>query len=164
MASLVARTDRLDKIRAPRDFRYYAWRFRSPLARYRFFYWQKTTLEGFLILNTTAGPVQLVDWAATTPEVLIYLLQAAAQDVGPGILEIWSATLPAAIVATLGEHGFVQRKRSFRQIDLPDTAYRPAVLARCMNTALPDAEWSLAGRHVGDLENWELRMVCSDEY
>jgi hypothetical protein len=161
MASLVARTCRPDKIRQHKDSRYYAWRFRSPLRWYKFFYWQKTTLEGFLVLRRnsrfTAGPVQLVDWAATTPEVLTELLQAALQDVGLGSLEIWSATLPEAMVATLGELGFTPAES-------PASVYRPALLGRCLNAALLDRKWSLAGWDIGDLENWDLRMVYSDQY
>ena len=160
MAWLVARTGRPDKIRQHKDSRYYAWRFRSPLSRYRVLYSQKATLEGFLVLNTrfTSGPVYPVDWAATTPEVLTDLLEAAVQDVGLNSLEIWSATLPAAMLATLGEHGFTPAAAS-----TPARAYRPALLGRCLEAALPD-EWSLGGRGVTDLENWELRMVCSDQY
>jgi hypothetical protein len=161
MASLVARSDRPDKIRQHKDSRYYAWRFRSPLSRYRFFYWQKTTLEGFLVLSTrfTFGPFYLVDWAATTTEVLTDLLQAAVQDVGLGSLEIWSATLPDAMVTTLGERGFMRASSS-----TPDTSYRPGLLGQCVNSALLDGEWSLGGRDVTDIENWELRMVCGDQY
>jgi hypothetical protein len=158
MARLVEITDRADKIRQHKDSRFYAWRFGSPLSRYQFFFWQKTSLEGFLVLNTrlAVGPVHLVDWAASTPEVLTDLLQAAVQDFGS--LEIWSATLPEAMVAALGELGFTPA-------DSPaDTAYRPALLAQCLDAALLDGKWGLAGRDVGDLENWELRMVCSDQY
>ena len=35
MARLVERTDRADKIRQRKDSRFYAWRFGSPLSRYR---------------------------------------------------------------------------------------------------------------------------------
>ena len=47
---------------------------------YQFCYRQENGLEGFLVLNTrlAVGPVHLVDWAASTPEVLIDLLQANA--------------------------------------------------------------------------------------
>ena len=159
MARLVERTDRADKIRQRKDSRFYAWRFGSPLSRYQFLYWQKTSLEGFLVLNTrlAVGPVHLVDWAATTPEVLTDLLQAAVKDFGS--LEIWSATLPEAMLAALGELGFTPTESP-----APDTAYRPALLAQRLNAALLDGKWSLAGPDVSDLENWELRMVCSDQY
>ena len=33
-----------------------------------------------------------------------------------------TATLPEAMVATLGEQVFIPRRRSFRRVDLPDTA------------------------------------------
>jgi hypothetical protein len=74
-------------------------------------------------------------------------------------LEIWSATLPETMVATLGELGFTPAESI-----LPDTAYRPSLLAQRLSAASLDGKWSLAGRNVSDLENWELRMVCSDRY
>jgi hypothetical protein len=163
MALLVARTDRPDKIRQSKDSRYYDWRFRSPLSRYRFFYWQKTTLEGFLVLQRsilpTAGLAHLIDWAATAPEVLTELLQAAVQDVRLGSLELWSATLPEAMVATLYEQRFTPTERP-----IPDTGFRPSLLVLCLNAAMFNGEWRLAGRSVTDVENWELRMVCGDQY
>jgi hypothetical protein len=159
MARLVERTGRPDKIRQRKDSRFYVWRFGSPLSRYRFYYWQETGLGGFLALNTRlpVGPVHLVHWAASTPDVLTDLLQAAVQDFGS--LEVWSATLPEAMVATLGELGF-----TLAESPLPDTAYRPSLLAQRLNAGALDGKWSLAGRDVSDLKNWELRMVCSDQY
>lgn len=163
MAWLAARTSRPDKIRLHKDFGYYAWRFRSPLRRYQFFYWQKTTLEGFLVLQRSSlfatGTVHLVDWAATTPEVLTDLLYAAVQDVGLDSMEIWSATLPEAMIATLVKLGFTPADNP-----TPVKGYRPAVLSRCLNAALLDCEWVLAGWDISDLENWDLRMISSDRY
>jgi hypothetical protein len=163
MAWLVARTESSDKIRQHKDPRYYAWRFRSPLSRYRFLYWQRTTLEGFLVLQrsseSTLGPVRVVDWAAATPEVLIDLLQAAVREVGLSSLEIWSATLPETLVAALGEQSFMPAQNR-----MPHRGYRQSLLARCPNAALLDCEWNLVGRDITNLENWELSMLCSDQY
>jgi hypothetical protein len=163
MASLVERIKRPDKIRHVRDQRYYAWRFRSPLSSYRFLYWQKNTLDSFLVLQksvlSAAGPTYIVEWAATNREVLTELLQAAVRDVGFGSMEIWAATLSDEMVSALCEHGFAKVESH-----LPDGAYRPSILARCMNAALLDREWSLAGRLLTDLDNWDLRMVYSDQY
>jgi hypothetical protein len=163
MARLVERTDRPDKIRHVKDQRYYAWRFRSPLSSYRFFYWQKNTLDGFLVLQKSilpaAGPAHIVEWAATNREVLIELLQAAVQYTGLGTIELWAATLPDEMVAFLCEQSFTKGESH-----LPDTAYRPGILGRCMNTAMLDREWSHAGRALTDLDNWELRMIYSDQY
>jgi len=163
MASLVARTDRPDKIRQNKDSDYYAWRFRSPLSQYQFFYWQKTTLEGFLVLQQsllpTAGPTHLIDWAATTPEVLTELLQAVIHAVGLGSVELWAATLPEAMVATLHKQGFTPAESP-----LPNTTYRPSLLGRCMNATMFNGEWRLAERRVTEVENWELRMICGDQY
>jgi hypothetical protein len=163
MAALVERTERPDKIRHVRDQRYYAWRFRSPLSSYRFFYWQKNTLDGFLVLQksvlSATGPTHIVEWAATNRTVLTELLQAAVHDVGFGSMEIWAATLADEVVNALCEHGFTKVESH-----LPDGAYRPSVLGRCMNAALLDKEWRLAGRLLTDLDNWDLRMVYSDQY
>jgi hypothetical protein len=120
-------------------------------------------LEGFLVLQRSKafapGTVHLVDWAATAPEVLTDLLYAAVRNVGLDSMEIWSATLPETMIATLVELGFTPAESS-----TPVSAYRPAFLGRCLNAALLDGEWILAGQDIGDPENWDLRMVYSDRY
>jgi GNAT superfamily N-acetyltransferase len=163
MASLVERTEKLDKIRHVRDQRYYAWRFRSPLSSYRFFYWQKNTLDGFLVLQksilSATGPTHIVEWEATNREVLTELLQAAVHDVGFGSMETWAATLSDEMLKVFCAYGFTKIESH-----LPEGAYRPSILGRCLNAALLDKEWRLAGRLLTDLDNWDLRMVYSDQY
>jgi hypothetical protein len=158
MARLIERSVGTDKIHLRRDHRFYAWRFESPLSRYQFLYWQKASFEGFLVLNTrlAVGPVHLVDWAASTPEVLTDLLQAAVRNFGS--LEIWSITLPKTMLTSLGE-------MSFKPVEHPfDSAYRPALLAQRLAKGGADHKWSFAGLDFSDARNWELKMVCSDQY
>jgi GNAT superfamily N-acetyltransferase len=163
MATLVARTAQPGKIRQHKDSRFYAWRYRSPLSRYQFFYWQEAALEGFLVVrrphHPTIGPVQLVDWAATDSGILTALLEAALHDAGFGGTQIWSATLPQAMVAALAQRGFRPAESS-----AAGTEYRPSILARRLKATPGDDKWSLGTLDLTDLENWELRMTCSDQY
>jgi hypothetical protein len=161
MAALVARTAQRDKIHQHKDARYYAWRFRSPLSRYRFFYWQDAALEGFLVVRRTlskTGPVQLVDWAVSDPEVLAKLIEAALYDAGLEGMQLWSATLPESVTAALGDRGFAPVKPS------REAGYYPSLLAHRKNAGPSGGEWSLAGLDISDVNNWDLRMASSDQY
>jgi GNAT superfamily N-acetyltransferase len=165
MAMLVALTAQPDKMRPHKDSRFYAWRFRSPLSRYQFFYSQESALDGFLVVRRPAkgsktGPVQLVDWAATGPEILTDLVEAALRDASLNGLQVWSVTLPDPTVAALSERGFTPVEGP-----LSDSAYRPSLLVRPRLDASPGGgQWSFAGFDLADLKNWELRMACSDQY
>jgi hypothetical protein len=164
MAMLVARTAQPDKIRQHKDSGFYAWRFRSPLSRYQFFYWQEAVLKGFLVVqrphHSTIGSIQLVDWAATSSEVLTDLLGAALNCAGLGGMQTWSATLPEATVAALTQRGFA----ALAEDCSAGTEYSPSLLGQCLNTSRGDDKLSLAGLEIFDLRNWDLRMACSDQY
>ena len=62
------------------------------------------------------------------------------------------------MLASLGELGFTPGETP------TNTGYRPALLAQRLDAASLDGKWSLAGLDVSDVENWELQMVCSDQY
>jgi hypothetical protein len=162
MAALVARTAKRDKIHHLKDSRYFAWRFRSPLSRYRFFYWQDTALEGFLVVRrpyrAKIGPVQLADWAVSDPEVFAKLLEAALYDAALGGMQTWSATLPESVTTALVERGFAPVESS------REAGYHPSLLAHRKKTEPNGGTWNLAGLDISDVNNWDLRMASSDQY
>jgi hypothetical protein len=162
MATLVAATAQHHKIHQHKDSRYYAWRFGSPLSRYQFFYWQDTALEGFLVVRphrSKIGPAELVDWAASSPEVFTELLDAAISYAGLGGLQIWSATLPESVAIALKARGFAPTEHASAE-----TGYRPSLLGRRMDATPTTGAWNLAGLDIADLNNWDLRMASSDQY
>jgi hypothetical protein len=162
MASLVERMGRPDRIHHVRDQRYFAWRFRSPLAGYRFFYWKDTALDGFLVVARnlhSIAPASVVDWEAVNQDVLSDLLLAAIGQAGLGGIAIWKAALPKSVVDLLDRLGFTALDTYSA-----DREYRPAFLATCVDKAMVDTQWTLAGQSLTDLKSWDLRMVNSDSH
>jgi hypothetical protein len=162
MASPVERKGRPDRIHHVRDQRYYAWRFRSPLAGYRFLYWRDKALEGFLVVAKgvhSIEPASIVDWEAVNAHVLRDLLLAAIGESGFGGIAMWTATLPKSVVDLL-DHLDIMALDDSRA----GSEFRPAFLATCGNEAMVDAQWTLAGRSLTDLKNWDLRMAYSDKF
>ena len=168
MAELVERIGNDGRLRQIRDQEYFVWRFQNPLSRYRFFFWEGSTLEGYLVLRTSVHGkrVSIVDWEARNMEVRTDLLQAVLQWSRFDKLTLWIATLPTEVKTLLQNAGFralgktesLGRAHSVR-------ARRPMVLLRAVRRdMLKEADWVLAHRRLLDLDNWDLRMIYSDGY
>lgn len=168
MAELVERIESDGRMRQVRDQEYFAWRFQNPLSRYRFFFWGDAALEGYLVLRTSVHGkrVSIVDWEATNIKVRADLLQAVIQWGEFDKLTLWTATLPTEVKTLLHNAGFstvgktesIGRAHSVR-------ASRPTVLLRAVRRdMLKEADWVIAHRRLLDLENWDLRMIYSDNY
>jgi len=162
MAELIERIGSKGRIRHVRDREYFDWRFQNPLSRYRFLFWDKTGLDGYLVLQeytsefASKDGVNVVDWEGADTAVQVELLQAAVSYAGERSLMIWSATLPPDTIALLGAQGF----KSVRQ---PRGTIQqcPAVLVRPIRDEHLDGEWLFSDRRLLDLDNWELRMLYS---
>ncbi|MEM7221933.1 MAG: GNAT family N-acetyltransferase [Pseudomonadota bacterium] len=162
MANLVARMGRPDKICHVRDRDYFAWRFRSPLANYRYVYWQGTALEGFMVLRVlphAIGTANIVEWQAANDDVLRDMLLAAIWEVGYGGIAIWTATLPQTAIDLLHGLGF-----SPADDDGADGSFRPSILTTCDAKTDAETDWMLADRSITDHRNWDLRMLNSDAH
>jgi hypothetical protein len=160
MAELVKRTVSDERIRHVRDKEYFSWRFNNPLSRYRFLSWQDTRMEGYLILQTKSENnrlrVNIVDWEAANLQVQSDLLQAALRLGNFDVLSIRTATLPDAVKMLLKKNGFhLSEAKSIEQ-------YRPTVLVRPVRDDMLNTEWTVEGRRLLDLSNWDLRMIYSD--
>lgn len=166
MAALIRRLGHDGRIRHVRDAPYLAWRYASPLSRYRFLYSGTPAVDGYLVLRAPAhgwqGQAEIVDWEAATDEVRRRLLAAAVEWGGFPALTIWCATLPAGSIALLQAHGF-RLSRPDRATPRTLVGAHPTVLVRPVrNEALPAADWALGGRRLLDIESWDLRMIYQD--
>lgn len=161
MAELVERTVSDGRIRHVRDQEYFSWRFNNPLSRYRFLFWEDTSLEGYLVLQTSLyrdkERVRIVDWEATNPQTRSDLLEAALRLGNFDVLSIWTATLPDVVKILLEKNGFKSLSETKGVIQ-----YRPTVLVRPVRDDMLKTDWVIANRRLLDLANWDLRMIYSD--
>jgi GNAT superfamily N-acetyltransferase len=160
MADLVARLSLDRRIRHVRDATYFAWRFRNPLREYRFLYAGGDRLEGYIVLQSARGThghrarVNVVDWEATGGSTRAALLDAARRGAFDELVT-WTASLDADTRELL-------RRRGFTPIDEADTARGvPGILIRPVRDEALRADWTIGGRRLLDLANWDLRMLYS---
>jgi hypothetical protein len=166
MAGLAGRLARDGRLRAVRSAEYLEWRFRNPLGQYRYFYQGDGELAGYLVLHARrrqAGmlnppPVHIVDWEAADDRIREELLQAAIQTSRPRVLQVWSVSCAAATRALLGASGFhsIDPSRGLKY-------YRPAVLIKSLSAGARGTD-DTAERRLRDPEQWDLRMLYSDNY
>ena len=160
MDDLIRRIRHDGRIRHVRDREYFSWRFLNPMARYLFLYWTENRLEGYLVLQENITElrnkvqVSIVDWEGTSQRVLSDLLHAAIELYPFPLLIIWIATLGEEKVELL-------RKVGFRSGTEREFHYPPTLLVRAVRDDMMDTEWSLAGRRLLDMADWDFRMVYS---
>lgn len=159
MAELVRRLHIDSRIRHVRDAEYYTWRFQNPLSRYRFLFWQREQLEGYLVLQAGIGmntpSATIIEWEATRESVKKDLLQTVIHHGGFLRLNAWSSMLPKSDTLTLCETGFQFIKDTTGSRDNP-------VLIRPTLENAEEKNWFLEERSLIDLCNWDLQLVCSD--
>lgn len=163
MSELVERIGSDGRIRHVRDQQYFAWRFKNPISQYRFLYWEDSSLDGYLVLQTSVYrdrlKISIVDWEATNMQVRTDLLQTAIHLGNFNVLSIWSATLLDEIKILLQNTGFNPQKE-VKSI----TKFRPTILVRPVRDEMLKTNWVIANRRILDLESWDLRMIYSDGY
>jgi hypothetical protein len=162
MARLVRRVGHDGRIRHVRDETYLTWRFRNPLHRYLFLYWEEPELEGYMVLQEYLSElrnrvrVNIVDWEATSERVRIGLLEAAIQLRPISELSIWTATLGEETKDLLRGSGFlpVPEREGVEHVQI-------CLLVRAAGDDRLRDEWSIGGLRLQDLGNWDLRMIYS---
>lgn len=162
MAELVQRIGSNGRIRHVRDTKYFNWRFQNPLSLYRFLFWTKDRLEGYLVLQEYTSPnaskevVNIVDWEASDALVQAELLQAAKNLTTDRRLLIWSVSLSGQTKAVLEEKGFklIPQPRSATQQSSP-------LLVRIIGEDQLGSDWRFAGQPMLDMRSWDLRMLYS---
>lgn len=166
MAALVERTATDGRIRHVRDEQFYAWRFQNPLSEYRFLFYEEERLEGYLVLQMPAVPrgdnwVTFVDWEATRRQIWDDLVRAAMRSVAPNGLAIWSATLQDEAKTLLHKSGF---REYVERDDQTAAGFEHSLLVRRTGFEQPNTEWTLGGRCLLDVGDWDLRPIYSDSY
>ena len=162
MAELVERIGGSGRIRHVRNREYFDWRFQNPLSNYRFLFWEKTRLEGYLVLQEYTSAyankevLNIVDWEASCVEVQAELLQAAMKLSADRRSIIWSVSLPRPITTTLEKAGFSIERQ-------PQSATQPrnSLLIRAIGEEQLEVDWFFAGERLLDMKNWDLRMLYS---
>jgi hypothetical protein len=160
MADLMARLGSDGRVQQVKDRTWLAWRFQNPLSKYTFLYHGNKALDGYLVLQArtpgTATTFNIVDWEASTDQVLFELLVAAIQFADLDLV-IWSATLPAPVLACLTALGFERQGTAQESFD-------PGLLLRPTDDGLLGVDWIAGDRPLGDMASWNLRMIYSDGY
>jgi hypothetical protein len=164
MAELVDRIGSDGRIRHVRDAEYFGWRFRNPLSRYRFLFWNDAgRLEGYLILQTSILPdrarTSIVDWEASRESVRADLLRAVIVRSGFEDLRVWTASLPGDARALLRDAGF---RRTEAKAGV--AAAQRRILVRPVRDDMREEDWVIAGRRLLEIGDWDLRMIDSDAY
>ena len=160
MADLIARLPLDGRFRHVRDALYFAWRFRNPFREYRFLYAGEARLEGYMVLQCQPGGqagsarVNIVDWEATDATIRQALLDAAVRGAFEELVS-WSASMDP-------ETRDLLRRRAFSPIDEADAARGiPGILIRPVRDDALGADWTVHGRRLLDLANWDMRMLYS---
>ena len=161
MAELVNRIGTTGRIRHVRKSEYFQWRFQNPLGRYRYIFWEKDHLEGYLVLQQHTSEyfdrsaVNIVNLEASDEVIKKLLLKAASAVFGKGKeLIVWSATLPEPTTTLLRKNGF-----RFLKAPTNGSIFPPVILVRAI--ADRDGEWLLGDRHLLDMADWDLQMLYS---
>ena len=167
MAELVDEIGGSGRIRHVRDSEYFQWRFQNPLSRYRYIFWGENRLEAYLVLheytseyaNRNWSVLNIVNWEASSAAAQERVLKVALTVFAKGRdLALWSVDLPQPTIALL-------RKSGFRFLTPPTNVnvnhFPPVILVRPITNFYAGGEWTLGGRHLLDLEAWDLQMLYS---
>jgi hypothetical protein len=160
MAELVERLGHDGRIRHVRDPQYFGWRFLNPRARYRFLYADSARLEGYLILAAQPGRpewgVRLVDWEAVNDRVRRALLAVALRWGRFPSISTWTSGISP-------DTRHVLEDVRFRALEAVTSVTRPMLLAGSVPHTRISRDATIDGRHVLDLDDWDLREIDSDE-
>ena len=161
MAALVKRIEQDDRIGHVRDRDFFEWVFRNPRIEYRYIYWNRNHLEGFLVLHRILPPgprlvsVWVSDWDGSSNAIRQELLDTARAGRFARLIT-WTTTLPDAARGLLDKSGFEPTELEAR------AQGRPAALLRSARDEGLDGEWTLDGRRLLDIGNWKFRPLDQD--
>ncbi|MCL1593817.1 MAG: GNAT family N-acetyltransferase [Actinomycetia bacterium] len=152
MAEIAAASDAGSRIRHVRDEEYIRWRYRDPRSSYCFLYSAANAQPAFCVASAShSGRISFVDWAGSSPGVATLIKAAIAVPPTPAV-RTWRIGMPQDLSRRLTDIGF----------DTDPTERRRGLLAR--PTSDSDAELSLGGVSLLDIDSWDLRMIFSDRH
>jgi GNAT superfamily N-acetyltransferase len=163
MDRIVERLGSSERITMRRDVRYFSWRYSNPLRDYRFLISNASDPDGYLVLEARTGAtdrhINIVDWEATNPDIKKELLYAVVDSARATSLSVWSGTLGADDKMLLRDAGFRPIDDS-RGID----GFTPSILIKAIGENEFDTKSTFGGIDAMRPENWDLRMIFSDNY
>jgi hypothetical protein len=155
MSELVVRLPRDGRIRHVRDEAFFAWRFRNPLRNYRFVYFGRERLRGYIVLQQSPGfngdRASIVDLEGESDQIRTELLSAAIEHGKFPELYLWQLGASPAATQVIERHGFKSLGAS----------HENSILVRSVRDDELDAAWMLGGRRLDDASEWDLRMIYS---
>jgi hypothetical protein len=165
MLAVLDRLPRDPRLHQVRDERYLGWRYRNPISRYRFLFWEEAKACGYLVLQTSlrqrstrGSRVNVIEWEATGARARDGLLRCALEWGAFPEVRVWAASMPRSAQRLLRDLGF--RPLVGRRGVPPHPS---AVLVRLLGRRASGRDrWALGGRSLRDPASWNLRMACSD--
>jgi len=156
MALLAATTGAKGRLRLQRTKEYFAWRFKNPIARYRFLYLsQNDQLQGFLILQEfltrARGRTVVLDLTAGNAEVAVELLRSAQVQGGFGNMYMLAECIQPEVRKYLMTVGF--------ELDGPRNQV-PSLIIKPLDTATG----GLSNRVLSSLNSWHFQFIDSDAF
>ena len=160
MADLVERIGTDGRIRHVRDVTYLSWRYRNPAASYRFLYWGRNPLRGYLVLRSASrtAPTSIVDWEAVDPEVAGALVDVAVVAGGLPNLRIWGTSLSPTALEILKNAGFGE------PVVNQASRYADRIIVRSLGDGAPENTFEIGSRRFDRISDWDLRMVYSSAF
>ncbi len=157
LSQVFERSTRTRPIRPIQSSEYLTWRYRNPIAEYRFLYSGRDPVDGYLVLGK-ANPWHLwiVDMQANDADVARDLLASAIKRASWAALDLWTVSLAKPQADLLEEF-------AFRKLQ-PNTSPATEGVFMVRPTAVGDMSLMLGGVSLKDIDNWDLRMITSDAY
>jgi hypothetical protein len=163
MAELIRRIGHDGRIRHIRDENFFRWRFKNPLSVYRFIFWKDTKMEGYLVLQTRLDEdnanANIIGLEAINARVRSDLLHAAVHFGHFDKLAVWSASLQNEEKTLLKNYGF---KYLNEKLSVEHSV--PMVFVMALRDALPHSEWLIGNLRLLNRDDWDLRMIYSDNF
>lgn len=159
MADLAGQCENDDRIRHDRSHAFFSWRYKNPLARYRFLY--AGDLDGYLVLQTSltydTRLVRIVDWEARDPQAMQALLRATVKLCRFVRLSIILKPSETVLSDSLQRLAFVKKAVGTGVAD-----YRPLYLIRAVSQGVVPEPWMCGDLEVLKEPNWKIRPIISD--
>ena len=163
MSDLMKHQAASERFNPRKDREYFAWRYGNPFSNYRFIFFGKEKLEGYLVLQASKRKYQnivnVLDWAACDSKTETKLFKTALAWGQFEAVDLWSGMLSKDTERALKKMGFsAPVPKRFTEASVP------TVLVKVTRHELSEKNWLCQGKPLLMQENWNLTMVESDGY
>jgi len=163
MASLVKKLIPKNKIMLSRNEKFFSWRYKNPLSDYLFLYWSDNGLKGYLVAQTGLYKYDyminfnVIELEAVNYKIKEELLKALLSILGFRSITIWSNMLDKNNQKFLISKGFKEASSAKSVVDYTSTAL-------IYTTSEPGNKIEFRGSNLLDMNNWDLKMIYSDDF